>query len=68
MLRRELLKKGAPNMDPMSDRVDDLKVLTQLAHDVEAMSHHSFEALVTSSEKIGKMICGMKKQPKPVPT
>lgn len=63
-LRTELLKKGRRIYEPMSGRVDQLKVLVQLCHDIEVMDHHHFNTMVKSLEKIGKMLGGLEKAQK----
>ena len=61
LLRIELLNKDRKNFQTISNKVDALKVLLQLAYDLKFFGHHGFTVMIASLEKIGRVLGGLYK-------
>lgn len=60
-LRQELLKAESLHIQQIDRRLDELKVLIKLSYDVGIFRDHSFGELASSTDKIGKMLGGLKR-------
>ena len=67
-LRQELLKSGPLDLKGVGLRVDELKVLIQLSHDMGILRDQAFGQLATATDKIGKMIGGLERTGKGLKT
>lgn len=63
-LRQELLKNGQLELTAVSLRIDELKVLIQLAHDVGILRDHAFGEFAAAIDKIGRMLGGLTRHKK----
>jgi hypothetical protein len=64
ILRHELLKNAPMDLRGVGRRVDELKVLIQLSHDMGILRDQAFGELATTTDKIGKMIGGLERHGK----